>query len=82
LSGRIEFAAPEGGFFIWVRLPEGSDAQALLPLAQDRLVEFMPGPRFSSREGLGGFIRLSFAFYDPPELIAGVERLAAVIRSR
>jgi DNA-binding transcriptional MocR family regulator len=82
LSGRIEFAAPEGGFFIWVRLPEGSDAQALLPLAKDRLVEFVPGPRFSSRGGLGDFIRLSFAFYDTPELITGVERLAAVIRSQ
>ncbi len=82
LSGRIEFIEPEGGVFIWVRLPEGTDAQELLARAKARHVEFVPGRRFSNREGLADFIRLSFAFYDTPELITGVERLAAVIPSR
>jgi 2-aminoadipate transaminase len=82
LAGRIAFVEPEGGFFIWVRLPEGTDAQALLPRAKAHQVEFVPGARFSSRGGLSDFMRLSFAFYDTPDLIAGVERLAAVIRSQ
>jgi DNA-binding transcriptional MocR family regulator len=39
----------------------------------------MPGPKFSNRERLKNFLRLSFAYYDMPELLEGVERLAAVL---
>ena len=39
----------------------------------------MPGPKFSSRQGLKNCLRLSFAYYDTPDLLKGIERLAAVI---
>jgi 2-aminoadipate transaminase len=79
LPAAVRFAAPSGGFFIWLCLPEGKDATELLPKAVERNVEFMPGSRFSSRNGLKNFLRLSFAYYDTPELLKGVERLVAVI---
>jgi 2-aminoadipate transaminase len=78
----IEFRTPEGGYFIWLRLPEALDARALLEAAKARNVEFMPGTRFSSRGALTHFLRLSFAFYDAPDLRRGVERLAALIREQ
>ncbi len=79
LSGRIAFQQPEGGFFIWVKMPEGTDTGKLLRRARAKQVEFMPGPSFSSRQGLKNYLRLSFAFYDTPDLIQGVERLSGVI---
>jgi 2-aminoadipate transaminase len=82
LPAAVQFIEPAGGFFIWLALPEGADSQELLSKAIARNVEFMPGPKFSSRQGLKNRLRLSFAYYDTPELIEGVERLSAVIRER
>jgi DNA-binding transcriptional MocR family regulator len=79
LPASVRFTEPSGGFFIWLVLPEGADTLALLQQAKERNVEFMPGPKFSSRQGLKNCLRLSFAYYDTPELLKGVERLAAVI---
>lgn len=73
------FTQPEGGFFIWLRLPEQVDTQALLPEAKKRNVGFEPGTNFSSRRALQNYARFCFAYYDPPQLEEGVERLAQVV---
>jgi len=79
LPESVQFADPAGGFFIWLALAEGMDAAGLLAKAIKRNVEFMPGYKFSSCEGLRNFLRLSFAYYDTPDLLEGVERLTAAI---
>jgi len=79
LPAAVQFTEPAGGFFIWLSLPEGTDTLDLLAKAKLRNVEFMPGPKFSSRQGLKNCLRLSFAYYDTPDLLKGIERLAAVI---
>jgi DNA-binding transcriptional MocR family regulator len=79
LPASARFIDPAGGFFIWLSLPEGADTLDLLAKAKSRNVEFMPGSKFSSRQGLKNCLRLSFAYYDTPELLEGVERLAAVV---
>jgi DNA-binding transcriptional MocR family regulator len=79
LGGRIDFKQPEGGFFIWVKMPEGTDARELFRRAKAQQVEFMPGAWFSSLQGLTNYLRVSFAFYDTPDLVKGVERLSGVI---
>jgi len=38
-------------------------------------VDFRPGVRFSSRDGLRDFIRLSFVFYEREEIEEGIMRL-------
>jgi DNA-binding transcriptional MocR family regulator len=75
----LSFATPGGGFFIWLRLPEGWNAPELLVEARRRDVSFQPGPKFSSSGGLSNYLRLSFAYYDTTELLEGVNRLAQVI---
>jgi DNA-binding transcriptional MocR family regulator len=82
LGGSVRFTDPDGGFFIWLTLSEDTDTLALLSKARQRNVEFMPGPKFSNRQALKNCLRLSFAYYDTPDLIEGVERLSAVIRVR
>jgi len=73
-------AEPQGGYFVWVPLPAGVDANELLARAETRGVRFTPGTRCAVERDLRSFVRLSFAFYDPPELELGVERLAAALR--
>jgi len=79
LPALAHFTEPSGGFFIWLSLPEGRDTLEILPKAKERNVEFMPGPKFSSRQGLKNCLRLSFAYYDTPDLLKGIERLVDVI---
>jgi len=79
LPASVQFTEPSGGFFIWLSLPEGRDTLEILLKAKKRNVEFMPGPKFSSRQGLRNCLRLSFAYYDTPDLLKGIERLVAVI---
>ena len=69
-----EYTLPEGGFFFWVRLP-GVDAAELRYKARGFEVDFRPGTLFSSRGGMQDHIRLSFCFYSPDEIEAGIKRL-------
>ena len=73
--------APQGGLFLWVRLPEELSADQLLPLAAEEGISFSPGDRFFA-EGTPDqpYIRLNFAS-QPPELIQeGIQRLGKVMR--
>lgn len=73
------FVQPHGGYFVWVQLPRGVQAEALLPVARDAGVTFHAGTRFVSREAFGDTMRLSFAHYDTPELREGVVRLTRAL---
>jgi len=75
----VEFLESWGGFFLWLTLPERMDAQEIKRRAIEQNVDFMPGVRFSSRGGLTNCLRLSFAYYDTPQLEEGVKRLGMVI---
>ncbi len=70
---------PQGGYFFWLRLPEGLDATALQEHAARHKVGYRPGVRFSSRGELRNYLRLSFAFYEGAQLAEGARRLAAAV---
>lgn len=76
LAGRLEYRRPAGGFFIWARLADGRDAEALQEVAQPAGVGFRPGVRFSSQGDLADWVRLCFAYYDEARLAEGAARLA------
>ncbi|SDT57336.1 aminotransferase-like domain-containing protein [Actinoplanes derwentensis] len=83
---RADFAtveSPAGGWFVWLRLPDGVTADALLPLAEERGVSFVPGTRFWA-DGPGGAdrIRLSFSHLPADDLRRAAERLAAAVHRR
>lgn len=72
--------SPEGGFYTWVRLPEGLDAQAMLPRAVTNLVAYVSGTAFYA-DGQGrDHMRLSFCYPTPERIREGVQRLARVVR--
>ncbi len=73
---------PAGGYFIWIGLPPGLDAEALLPLAEAGGTSILPGPTFFLARAPGaGSIRLAFSRYSPATLGEAVGRLAAAMRS-
>ncbi len=73
--------SPEGGFYTWVRLPEGLDAQAMLPRAVTNLVAYVSGTAFYA-DGQGrDHMRLSFCYPTPERIEEGVRRLSTVVRA-
>ena len=71
---------PEGGYFLWLDLPEGVDAAELLVAAERIGVTFVPGPDFFPRGGGGrSAARLAFSFASPGQLGAAVSRLATLL---
>ena len=76
LAGRARWSQPEGGYFLWLELPEGTDATELLGRASAAGVTFVPGPDFG---GEPNSARLAFSFASPAEIDEGVSRLAALV---
>ena len=75
----VTWNSPDGGMFLWARLPEGMNAQDLLPKAVDKGVAFVPGAAFYNDHGDPRTMRLSFVTPDGDEIRKGVAALAAAI---
>jgi len=73
---------PEGGFFVWVELPEDVDTTAMLDDAIDAGVTYLPGAMFYPDDGSEHCLRLSFSYEDPDAIERGVEALAETVRPR
>jgi DNA-binding transcriptional MocR family regulator len=67
---------PDGGMFVWARLPDGWDAGGLLQRALDRDVAYVPGAPFFSGPPDVATLRLSFTAHRPDEIAVGLTRLA------
>jgi DNA-binding transcriptional MocR family regulator len=67
--------------FVWVRLPAGWDADALLARALEREVAFVPGWPFYGGPPDRATLRLSFTTHTTTEIGEGLARLAAAVRS-
>lgn len=73
------WTVPEGGFYTWVRLPDGLDAQAMLPRAITALVAYVSGTAFYADGQGADHMRLSFCYPTPERIREGVRRLAGVV---
>ncbi len=76
LAGSASWSRPEGGYFLWLELQDGTDAEELLARAEAAGVTFVPGTDFG---GPPSSARLAYSFAAPDEIEAGVRRLAALI---
>ncbi|PRX47711.1 DNA-binding transcriptional MocR family regulator [Prauserella shujinwangii] len=72
---------PDGGFYVWVTVPEGVDTKAMLPRAVTARVAYASGTGFYS-DGFGSRqMRLSYCYPTPERIREGVRRLAGVLES-
>ena len=70
---------PNGGFYTWVKLPDGLDARSMLPRAVTARVAYVPGTAFYA-DGTGtDHVRLSYCFPTPERIREGVRRFAGVV---
>ena len=76
----LEFNTPEGGMFLWAQLKNSMvDTTALLDVALENGVAFVPGAAFAVERKLPNHLRLSFATASPPELHEAAHRLQAAV---
>jgi 2-aminoadipate transaminase len=75
----VRWTYPQGGFFSWLTLPDGVDAQDLARRAVERGVAIVPGsPFFPDGRGADN-VRLSFSLVDEALIEDGIERLASAL---
>jgi 2-aminoadipate transaminase len=80
LPAGVSLEPPQGGLFIWIKLPENLSADGLLPLAIDEGVDFMPGSVFYSNSADGlNWLRLNFVVQPEEKIEEGVKRLGKAI---
>ena len=70
------FVTPEGGYFLWVDLPESTDVAAIEKAAAERGVVFVKGTDFLL-EGGESSLRLAYSAVPPDLIEEGIARIAA-----
>jgi 2-aminoadipate transaminase len=76
----VTWTQPEGGFYIWLTLPEALDSFAMHQQALQAGVDYQPGNVcFPDRRG-GNYLRLSYSYVSEEDIYKGIEILSRVIR--
>ncbi len=75
----VRWNVPAGGMFLWLRLPFGLDAAALLPAAVERGVAFVPGAPFYAGTSQAHTLRLSFVTASVAQIDLGIAQLGWTI---
>jgi 2-aminoadipate transaminase len=76
------WTVPQGGFFIWMTLPEGLTCTALAPIAQERGVGIGQGTFFYANGGGDDKVRLSYSFNDDEEIRMGIRIVAEILHEQ
>lgn len=77
------WTVPEGGFFVWITLPDYVDTGSMLAEALDAGVTYCPGDSFYPDGKRGkNCLRVNFSYESPENLTEAIRRLAAVIEER
>ncbi|MFN2520495.1 MAG: PLP-dependent aminotransferase family protein [Candidatus Limnocylindria bacterium] len=71
----VRWNDPDGGFYLWVELPDALSARRLLDAGLARGVAFVPGDAFAIERDLGSSLRFSYASASLADIDEGVRRL-------
>jgi DNA-binding transcriptional MocR family regulator len=78
----VETTTPDGGFYLWLTLPEGIDSKAMLPAAVEELVAYTPGTAFFG-DGTGHRnLRICYSYPTPENIRIGIQRLSNVVNKQ
>ena len=78
----VTWTRPQGGLFLWMRLPDGMSASDLLRDAVEQSVAFVPGVAFHPDGSGANTLRLNFSHADPARIEEGIARLGRVVMRR
>ena len=76
---RVKTTRPEGGFFLWLTLPEGVNSKEMLPLAVNELVAYTPGTAFYGDGRGANNIRVCYSHPTADNVKVGIKRLSNVV---
>jgi DNA-binding transcriptional MocR family regulator len=76
----VRFTEPDGGYFLWVELPEDVNVDKLLPAAAERGVAVVKGSDFLLDGGKHA-LRLAYSAVTVEEIDEGVRRLAEAVEA-
>jgi len=76
----VTWTRPEGGLFLWVKLPKRLNATALFEKAIERKVAYVIGSAFFCNGKGHHTMRLNFSYPSEEQIVEGIQRLAQVIR--
>jgi 2-aminoadipate transaminase len=79
--GDISAPKPDGGFFIWAKLPAGLSAQAIARQAEQLGVAFVPGTGFYANGQGDDAMRLAFSYQSEARIVEAITRLGKAIRA-
>jgi DNA-binding transcriptional MocR family regulator len=82
LPAGASWTTPEGGMFVWVKLPPGFDGGDLFMAARREGVLYSRGELFHSDGSGRDCLRLTYAAASPEQIEEGVRRLGELIRER
>jgi 2-aminoadipate transaminase len=77
----VTWNKPDGGMFLWLKLPAGMNAVDLLPKAVERNVAYVPGAAFYADAPQHNTLRLSFVTASVDQINTGVKALADVFKA-
>lgn len=76
-----KWESPNGGFNLWVNVPEHIHVDTLFKQSIEQSVSFVPGEYFDPERTMKSWIRLSYSFANEKDIKDGIRRLRAVIIS-
>ncbi len=76
----VHWTRPEGGLFLWAKLPEWINSADILQTAVERKVAFVPGAPFHPNGDGKNTMRLNFSYSTPDKINEGISRLGNVLR--
>lgn len=76
----VTWTHPQGGLFLWLRLPEQCDATELFPAAVKNKVAYVPGESFHPNGGGKNTMRLNFSYPTPEKINEGIARLGKMLK--
>lgn len=80
MPAEVSFVEPKGGFYIWIKLPEGVNEKELLKIAIEKGVVFVIGSTFDPLGNENGYIRISFSNNTIEEIQKGIKILGESIK--
>ena len=72
-------SSPAGGYFLWVKLPDGVNALELHRVALNNGISIAPGPIFSSQKGFTDYVRLNYGHIWDEQIEASIATLGTII---
>ncbi len=78
----VSWTKPQGGLFLWLRLPAGMNADELFHEALKQNVAYVIGSAFHCDGSGQNTMRLNFSYPSEEQIDEGIKRLANVVKSR